>query len=47
MQINTNNVSQLRVKWVRQFKTMELVECSPLVVDGLMFLTLPENKAST
>ena len=43
-QINTENVDQLRVKWVRQFKITELFETSPLVVDGVMFLTLPENK---
>ncbi|MGE0759363.1 MAG: PQQ-binding-like beta-propeller repeat protein, partial [Pirellulaceae bacterium] len=42
--INTGNVGQLRVKWVRQFKTQEFVECSPLVVDGLMIVTLPESK---
>jgi alcohol dehydrogenase (cytochrome c) len=43
-QINDTNVNQLKVKWVRQFPTTEYVECSPLVVDGLMFVTLPENK---
>ena len=43
-QINSQNASQLRVKWVRQFPISELFECSPLVVDGVMYVTLPENK---
>ena len=43
-QINTENVHQLRVKWIRQFDISELFETTPLVVDGLMFLTLPESK---
>ena len=43
-QLNDKNVDQLRVKWVRQFPTAEPVETTPLVVDGVMFLTLPENK---
>ncbi len=43
-QIDQQNVSQLRVKWVRQFPIAELFETSPLVVDGVMYITLPENK---
>lgn len=43
-QINDKNAGQLRLKWVRQFPIAEAFECSPLVVDGVMFVTLPENK---
>ena len=43
-QISSENVDQLKVKWVRQFPISEVFECSPVVVDGVMFVTLPENK---
>ena len=43
-QINDANVSELQVKWVRQFPISELFETSPLVVNGAMYVTLPENK---
>jgi alcohol dehydrogenase (cytochrome c) len=43
-EINSANVKNLRVKWVRQFPISEPFECSPLVVDGVMYVTLPENK---
>ena len=33
----------LRVKWVRQFPTLTLFETSPLVVDGMMYATVPPN----
>ncbi len=42
-QINSQNVSRLEVKWVRQFPLTSAFETSPLVVDGLMFITLPGN----
>ena len=42
-QIHDGNVEDLRVKWVRQFPITELFETTPLVVDGVMYLTLPEN----
>ena len=43
-QINHTNVHNLRVKWVRQFRTFEAIETSPLVVDGVMYATLPRNE---
>src|SRR5437764_843200 len=43
-QINDRNVHQLQVKWVRQFPTQISIETSPLVVDGVMYATLPENE---
>ena len=43
-QINDHNVQDLRLKWVRQFKTLEAIETSPLVVDGILYATLPRNE---
>ncbi len=43
-EINANNAKDLRLKWVRQMPIVEPFECSPLVVDGVMYVTLPENK---
>jgi alcohol dehydrogenase (cytochrome c) len=43
-QINDRNVHELRVKWVRQFPTQIAIETSPLVIDGVMYATLPENE---
>ena len=42
-QINTENVHRLRTKWLFQFRTDEKVETTPLVVDGIMYLTRPPN----
>lgn len=42
-QINAANVRDLRVKWVRQFNTLARIETSPLVVDGMMYATLPHS----
>ena len=42
-QINNKNVKKLRVKWVRQYNILEALETSPLVVDGMMYATLPDN----
>ncbi len=43
-QLNSENVADLRAKWVRQFPISEAFENSPLVVNGVMYITLPENK---
>ena len=42
-QIDTENVSRLRLKWVYQMRTREKVEATPLVVDGIMYVTRPDN----
>ena len=42
-QINTSNVSQLRMKWVYQMTTQAPVETSPIVVDGIMYVTEPPS----
>jgi alcohol dehydrogenase (cytochrome c) len=41
-EITPENVSRLRVRWVRQFTTDDLrIEATPLVVDGTLFITEP------
>ena len=42
-QITTENVDRLRVKWLFQGRHLEKFETTPLVVDGIMYLTRPEN----
>lgn len=43
-EINRRNVGQLELKWVVQMQTIqEMVETTPLVVDGVMFVTEPPN----
>jgi alcohol dehydrogenase (cytochrome c) len=42
-QINTQNVKNLKVKWLFQGRHQEKFETTPLVVDGIMYLTRPEN----
>ena len=42
-QITTQNVKNLRVKWMFQGRHLEKFETTPLVVDGVMYLTRPEN----
>src|SRR5262245_11353379 len=42
-QINTQNVKNLQVKWRWQGRHAEKFETTPLVVDGIMYLTRPEN----
>lgn len=44
-QIHTGNVKNLAVEWVYQMKTIEKVETTPLVVDGVMYFTEPPNAA--
>jgi len=44
-QITPANASNLRLLWMRQYTTSEtLIETSPLVVDGFMFITVPPNR---
>jgi alcohol dehydrogenase (cytochrome c) len=42
-QINTQNVKNLQAKWIFQGRHQEKFETTPLVVDGIMYLTRPEN----
>ncbi len=41
--ITTQNVNNLGVKWLFQGRSQEKFETTPLVVDGIMYLTRPEN----
>ena len=38
-QIDRDNVATMRVEWVHQFRTLSIVETSPVVADGLMVIT--------
>src|SRR5713101_3393440 len=42
-QITTQNVKNLGVKWLFQGRSQDKFETTPLVVDGIMYLTRPEN----
>ena len=42
-QINAQNVKNLHVKWLFQGRHLEKFETTPLVVNGIMYLTRPEN----
>ena len=44
-QIQRDNVGALKLKWAFQMKTTERVQATPLVVDGIMYLTQPPNDA--
>ena len=42
-QINPQNVADLSLKWVWQAQSLEKFEATPLVVDGVMYVTEPPN----
>src|SRR5262249_14844522 len=42
-QIRRENVKRLKVRWVYQMPTTHLVEMTPLVADGVMFVTEPPS----
>src|SRR5262245_58286191 len=42
-QITAENVHRLRPRWMYQMRTTHKVETSPLVVDGIMYITRPPN----
>jgi alcohol dehydrogenase (cytochrome c) len=42
-QVNAGNVSRLKIAWMRQMNELDTLETSPIVVDGLMFITEPTN----
>ena len=44
-EINTQNVSGLRVKWAFQFREPH-TEVSPIVIDGILFVTGPNSAAA-
>jgi alcohol dehydrogenase (cytochrome c) len=43
-EINVTNVRKLRVRWVRQLSAVDtMIEATPIVVNGAMFVTQPPN----
>src|SRR5205085_11309206 len=42
-EIRPDNVARLDLKWVWQANSLEKLETTPLVVDGVMYLTDPPN----
>src|SRR5579871_6972766 len=42
-QITAENVATLSLKWVWQAQSLEKFEATPLVVDGVMYVTEPPN----
>ena len=42
-QINKQNVTQLRPLWVHQIRAAGVLEASPIVVDGVMYITEPPS----
>src|SRR5439155_2885780 len=42
-QINRQNVAQLRPLWVYQIRQAGIIETSPIVVDGVMYMTEPPS----
>jgi alcohol dehydrogenase (cytochrome c) len=44
-QIKASNVANLDLKWVSQAQSLEKFESTPLVVDGVMYVTEPPNNA--
>ncbi len=43
-EIDRSTVDGLELAWVRQLDTLGQVQTSPLVVDGVMYVTTPENE---
>src|SRR5213594_1524321 len=43
-QINRRNVNDLRVQWIFQTGTAGPFECTPLVVDGIMYVSALNNR---
>jgi alcohol dehydrogenase (cytochrome c) len=45
-QINKSNVAQLKPAWIYQMRRTGIVETSPIVVDGVMYITEPPSTAT-
>jgi alcohol dehydrogenase (cytochrome c) len=37
-EITPANVTQLRIRWIKQFNTGPIIEATPLVIDGVIFM---------
>src|SRR3954471_25067602 len=42
-QINRQNVAQLKPLWIYQIRQAGIIEASPIVVDGVMYITEPPS----
>ncbi len=42
-QINADNVDQLALSWIFQTNQGAALKCSPLLVDGILYFTVPDN----
>ena len=42
-QVTSENVADLELAWVRQLDTLSAVEMTPLVVDGIMYISMPND----
>jgi len=45
-QIHTGNVGKLRIAWIHQVDELDAFETSPIVVDGILYITEPPNIVS-
>jgi alcohol dehydrogenase (cytochrome c) len=45
-QIRTDNVARLKLSWMYQLRTPHKVETTPLVVDGIMYITEPPSNVT-
>src|SRR5262245_13378683 len=45
-QINTSNIQRLKPVWMYQVRDLNQFEATPLVVDGIMYLTEPPSNAT-
>jgi glucose dehydrogenase len=45
-QINKQNVAQLKPSWIYQMRNPGIVETSPIVADGIMYITEPPSTAT-
>lgn len=45
-QINRQNVAQIKPTWVYQMRNPGIVETSPIVADGVMYITEPPSRAT-
>ena len=45
-QINRTNVAQIKPSWVYQMRNAGIVETSPIIADGIMYITEPPSTAT-
>src|SRR5436305_1201196 len=45
-QVNRENASKLKIEWVYQMETTHTVETTPLIVDGVMYVSEPPSNVA-